>query len=194
MQYEVTITFDIPCTRDGVLAVNPSEVLSYIRDEINCGRGNRHPDDGIQDVKFRCSRVRKVIPQPGEGRRIDQEAAVLAAAVSASPLWEDYKQLRAENEALRRERDELVKSYARDRELFARQEERHRRSLAGRYVPRLVEALKKAIAEIRETGEYMQTIARAEEGHNAAYQRSGAEVMTIEACEKLLAEIEASHE
>ena len=64
MQYEVTINFDIPCTRDGVLAVNPSEVLSYIRDEIHCGRGNMHPDDGIQGVKFRCSRVRKVEPEP----------------------------------------------------------------------------------------------------------------------------------
>lgn len=50
----------------------------------------------------------------------------IAAAVSASPLWEDYKRLRAENEALRRERDQAVQSYAADRERFAAQEERHR--------------------------------------------------------------------
>ena len=50
----------------------------------------------------------------------------IAAAINASPLWAEYKRLRAENEALRRERDQAVQSYAADRERFAAQEERHR--------------------------------------------------------------------
>lgn len=67
----------------------------------------------------------------------------IAAAVSASPLWEDYKRLRAENEALRRERDELVKGYAADRERFAAQEERHRVKITGQAerIRELVEGL-----------------------------------------------------
>ena len=57
---------------------------------------------------------------------IDGIAESIAAAVSASPLWAEVKELRAENEALRRERDQAVQSYAADRERFAAQEERHR--------------------------------------------------------------------
>ena len=92
MQYEVTITFDIPYTRGGVLAMNPSEVLSYIRQEVNCGRGNMHPDDAIQDVKFRCSRVRRVIPKPGEGRRIDQEAEAIDYGWTPEPQHKETRE------------------------------------------------------------------------------------------------------
>ena len=102
MQYEVTITFDIPCTRYGAPAMDPSGVLSYIRDEINCGRGSMHPDDGIQGVTFRCSRVRKAGIKPGEGRRIDQEAATLADEPT------EPHELATEIAALRAQRDTLL--------------------------------------------------------------------------------------
>lgn len=50
----------------------------------------------------------------------------IAAAINASGLPQGIARLRTENEALRRERDQAVQSYAVDRERFAAQEERHR--------------------------------------------------------------------
>ena len=75
------------------------------------------------------------------------------------------------------ERDQAAASYARDRELFARQEERHRRSLAGRYVPRLVEALKGLV-----DGDF------GADGWNEQLEQFALQARA------LLAEIEASHE